>query len=125
MTPETTLQNILSHWDINPTLHTSPHQGLINQTFLVGEPITGVLQWVNPIFDARIHTDIQALTNHLKAKGMPTTELLRTKTGQLYVHDSEKGYWRVLKYPKAKPSINLVTEAWHTKSGKLVTDFMM
>ena len=28
MTPETKLQNLLRHWDIDPTLHTSPHQGL-------------------------------------------------------------------------------------------------
>lgn len=123
MTPESKLQSILSHWDIDPTLHTSPHQGLINQTFLVGAPVTGVLQWVNPIFDARIHTDIQALTSHLKAKGMATTELLPTKAGDLYIDDSDKGYWRVLKYLKGRtfdqiPSTKLANEA-----GKLVGRF--
>ena len=71
MTTETTLQNILSHWDINPTLHTSPHQGLINQTFLVGEPIKGVLAMGQPYLRRPHSQRYTALTNHLKAKGMP------------------------------------------------------
>ena len=84
------IQSILSHWDIDTTVHTSPHQGLINQTFLIGQPLEGVLQWVNPIFDARIHTDIAALTRHLKRKGMVSTELLPTKNGALYINHQKK-----------------------------------
>ena len=123
MTPESKLQSILSQWDIDPTLHTSPHQGLINQTFLVGEPVTGVLQWVNPIFDARIHTDIQALTNHLKAKGLATTELLPTKTGNLYIDDSEGGYWRMLKYIKGSTFDQIPSTKMAHEAGKLVGRF--
>ena len=123
MTPETKLLRILKHWDINPTLHTSPHQGLINQTFLVGEPISGVLQWVNPIFDPRIHNDISALTTHLQSKGMTTTELLPTTDGSLYIEDKERGYWRVLKYVKGDTFDQITSPELAFEAGRLVGCF--
>ena len=119
----TKLDNILRNWDIDPTLHTSPHQGLINQTFLVGTPITGVLQWVNPIFDARIHNDIDALTSHLKSKGLPTTELLPTKDGSLYINDPEKGSWRMLKYLKGNTFDQISSTSLAYEAGRLVGRF--
>ena len=123
MTSEPNLQHILSHWNINRTLHTSPHQGLINQTYLVGDPIEGVLQWVNPIFDARIHNDIQALTQHLKSKDMPTTELIPTAKNALYVNDVEKGYWRVLRYIKGHTFDRIGSSKLAYEAGKLVGQF--
>ena len=122
MTTEKLLR-ILEHWDIDPILHTSPHQGLINQTFLVGEPIKGVLQWVNPIFDARIHNDIAALTNHLASKGMVTTELLATKDDALYIEDTERGYWRVLKYVKGDTFDQIKSPTLAFEAGRLVGNF--
>jgi len=127
------IQSILSHWDIDTTVHTSPHQGLINQTFLIGQPLEGVLQWVNPIFDARIHTDIAALTRHLKRKGMVSTELLPTKNGALYINHQENGlenndnehtgYWRILRFIKGLTFDQIPSSALAFEAGKLVGSF--
>ena len=127
------IQSILSHWDIDTTVHTSPHQGLINQTFLIGQPLEGVLQWVNPIFDARIHTDIAALTRHLKRKGMVSTELLPTKNGALYINHQKNGledndnehagYWRILRFIKGLTFDQIPSSALAFEAGKLVGSF--
>jgi hypothetical protein len=93
-----TILNILDHWSIDPIIQTSPHQGLINHTWLIGAPTQGVLQWVNPIFDPRVHDDIHALTTHLASKGLVTTTLRPTTDGRHYVADSEGGYWRLLSF---------------------------
>ena len=121
--PHQTILNILEHWSIDPIIQTSPHQGLINHTWLIGAPTQGVLQWVNPIFDARIHNDISALTHHLKSKGMATTELLPTKNGALYINDVERGYWRVLKYLPGKTFDQITSAKVAFEAGRLVGRF--
>ena len=93
-----TILNIIDHWSIDPVVQTSPHQGLINHTWLIGSPTQGVLQWVNPIFNPRVHDDIDALTTHLERKGLITTKLLPNKSGQHYIADPEGGYWRILSF---------------------------
>ena len=71
--------------------------GLINRTWHVqsrdGRPL--VLQRVNRIFPPAIHRDIDALTAHLAAKGLPTPRLVPAADGALWAeHDG--GVWRVL-----------------------------
>jgi Ser/Thr protein kinase RdoA (MazF antagonist) len=123
------IQSILSHWDIDKTVHTSPHQGLINHTFLIGHPMEGVLQWVNPIFDAKIHTDIAALTKHLRQRGMISTELLPTKNGALYINhkndesDENGGYWRILRFIKGLTYDQIPSPILAFEAGKLVGSF--
>ena len=85
--------SILENWNISRVLLPSKHQGLINHTWLVGKPTEGVLQWVNPIFDQNIHLDIEAVTSHLLSKGLHTTSLLPTKSGEGYVTDPDGGFW--------------------------------
>lgn len=73
--------------------------GLINRTWIAtlasGE--RRVLQRVNPIFDARVHEDIERVTAHLAAAGLVTPRLVRTRSGGLYVeHDG--ACWRALTY---------------------------
>ena len=92
------IQHILKSWNIAPVIRTSPHQGLINHTWLIGSPVGGVLQWVNPIFNPLIHEDIHALTTHLSNKGLTTTRLLPTNKGALYINDTNGGYWRMLSF---------------------------
>ncbi len=116
----TDLQQILSHWDIDSHIETSPHQGLINHTFLIGKPTQGVLQWVNPIFDAKIHLDIDAFTSHLQSKGLTTTHLLPTKDGTLYIPAEHGGYWRILKFIKGKTYDRLDSTTLAFEAGKLV-----
>jgi Ser/Thr protein kinase RdoA (MazF antagonist) len=71
-------------------------RGLINDTFAV-EADAGafVLQRLNPIFDPRIHENIEAVTRRLEHCGIPTPHLCRTDDEALWVeHDS--GAWRLM-----------------------------
>ena len=85
----------LSHWILPQSLQTSSEQGLINQTWIVGSPPKGVLQWVNPIFDPTIHLDLEVITQHLEHKGFPTPRLQRTKSDELFLRDPDGGSWRI------------------------------
>ncbi len=71
--------------------------GLIHQSFAV-EAARGryVLQRVNPIFDAGVHENIAAVSEHLCRKGVETPRLRATPGGALYVDLGDAGRWRVL-----------------------------
>lgn len=71
--------------------------GLINQTWIVGEPPRWVLQRVNPIFAPSVHEDIEAVTAHLAARGMATPRLLRTDAGALCAVEADAS-WRVMDF---------------------------
>ena len=89
--------NALSHWGRHEPIHTSPDEGLINHTWLVGSPPVGVLQWVNPIFAPQIHREIEAVTARLAQRGMLTPRLLPTVDGQHWVQATD-GCWRLLSF---------------------------
>jgi Ser/Thr protein kinase RdoA (MazF antagonist) len=73
--------------------------GLINQTFCVdGASGRLVLQRVNPIFDPRIHHNIEAVTRCLSAHGVMTPTLLPTRDGERFVASDEDGVWRLMSY---------------------------
>jgi len=88
-------------WDHPGELRTAD-EGLINRTWLVtgagGQGLDAVLQWVNPIFSARIHDDIEAVTAWIAAAGLSTPRLRRTAAGALCVPDPQGGTWRLLSY---------------------------
>ncbi len=72
--------------------------GLINTTLIAGDPARYVAQRVNPIFAPEVHHDIEAVTAHLAARGLPTPRLARTDQGDLWARDAEGGVWRVLDF---------------------------
>lgn len=71
-------------------------QGLIHDTFGVlstrGE---FVLQRVHPVFSPLVHHNIFAVTEHLRAKGVPSPELLRSDRGEPWF-EAEGEVWRVM-----------------------------
>ncbi len=71
--------------------------GLINQTFVVEGAAAGrfVLQRLHSIFPAAVNDDIDAVTEHLAAKGLVTQRLLRTRDGASCVEHGG-GVWRAL-----------------------------
>jgi Ser/Thr protein kinase RdoA (MazF antagonist) len=89
----------LQHW---PTLVNQPvsilEGGLINATWAVGDPPRGVVQRLHAIFAPEVNEDIAAITAHLKRRGMPSPELLRTTAGELSVLDAEGACWRALSW---------------------------
>jgi len=73
--------------------------GNINRTFSVSLGAERwILQRVNSIFVPEVHLDIEAVTAHLEAKGVPTPRLVRTRAGDLWTVDSDGEVWRVLTY---------------------------
>jgi len=88
---------ILKHWNIQDDVKPAQDSGLINDTFVVGSPPSGILQRVNPIFGPDVHLDIEIITAHLERKGMLTPRLVRTQDGALCV-PTENGAWRLLTF---------------------------
>jgi Ser/Thr protein kinase RdoA (MazF antagonist) len=93
---------ILAAWDLGPEPRVSPIEGgLINRTFLVTAGATRfVLQWVNPLFDPRMHDDIEVVTSHLAARGLTTPRLIATRAPDRprFVSDPERGVWRLFTF---------------------------
>jgi hypothetical protein len=87
----------IEHWNTAHDLHDCPDQGLINRTWLVGTPTRHVLQWVNPIFDPRIHEDLVQVGAHLLRKGILSPRLIPLPSGEPCLRD-EKGTWRVWEF---------------------------
>lgn len=72
--------------------------GLINHTWLVGEPTRYVVQRVNPLFAPSVHDDIEAVTAHVEAQGLRTPRLVRTDGGALCAVAEDGAAWRVLTF---------------------------
>jgi Ser/Thr protein kinase RdoA (MazF antagonist) len=87
----------LSQWGLDVPIRTSPDEGLINHTWLVGEPPIGVLQWVNPIVAPQAHNEIAHVTAQLQASGILTPHLLPTLEGAQWVVQPD-GCWRMLSF---------------------------
>jgi Ser/Thr protein kinase RdoA (MazF antagonist) len=98
-------------------------RGLINQTFLVR--VDGgqlVLQRLNPIFDARIHRNIHAVTERLARAGVATPRLLATGSGQLWA-ESDEGVWRLMTHMAGACFDALESPAQARSAGALVARF--
>lgn len=112
----------LTHWDRRGPLRPAPDAGLINHTWLVGEPVSAVLQWVNPIFKPSVHEDIEAVTARLAEAGMITPRLLRPRDGSLCVLDGA-ACWRMLSFVPGRTFHTMDSPARAAAAGELVGRF--
>jgi hypothetical protein len=103
--------------------------GLINQTFLVDTaalgqhpPVRAVLQRVNPLFGRAVNDDIYAITSHLRAAGLSTPLLYRTRDGQTAVDLGADGVWRLLTFEPGE-TFHKITPALAHQAGRLVARF--
>lgn len=91
---------VLSRWEGLEGARPEPlGAGLINETFLLRgrQERSLVLQRVSPIFDPRIHENIQVVTERLTAMGLETPRLVPARDGALWVEpDSGEGVYRVM-----------------------------
>lgn len=73
--------------------------GLINASWRVDTPSgkSFVLQRVNPMFPATLNNDIDAVTRHLRDKGMPTPLIVPTTEGAPALQTASE-VWRVLTF---------------------------
>lgn len=97
--------------------------GLINGTWVVGDPPLAVLQWVNPIFSPLVNRDIDAITQHLGDRGLPTPRVLPTAGGALWVDDPERGCWRALSYVPGRTLHRLSSPVQARAAGALTGRF--
>ncbi|MEC7946137.1 MAG: aminoglycoside phosphotransferase family protein [Myxococcota bacterium] len=84
----------LAHWDHPGRPRNTADAGLINETWMVGDPPTAVLQWLNPIFHPTVNLEIDAVTARLADKGLVTPRLLPTRTGDVFLPDGDAS-WRL------------------------------
>ncbi len=111
-----------THWANQDPVRREPDSGLINQTWIVGEPAWGVLQWVNPIFDPAIHHDIEAFTARLEEMGLTTPRLLPTSAGKLWAVDGS-GCWRLMTHIPGRTLHRLSNVEQAAAAGHLVGRF--
>jgi Ser/Thr protein kinase RdoA (MazF antagonist) len=98
--------------------------GLINATFVAGEPPLWVVQRVNhAIFRPEVHSDIAAVTAHLAARGRATPRLLPTDAGGLCEVTDEGEIWRVMDYLPGLTVHRVDSPARARAAGALVADF--
>jgi Ser/Thr protein kinase RdoA (MazF antagonist) len=112
--------DLLQHWELAGALHESPDAGLINGTWLVGEPPSAVLQWVNPIFASQVQLDIDLFCRRLESSGMVTPRLIPTQSGELWVEDPEGGCWRAMSFIPGSTYHRLRDPGMAHEAGRLV-----
>ncbi len=115
-------EQALRHWNSEDPIHLDPDNGLINRTWLVGEPAWAVLQWVNPIFDGSIHHDIEAVTGRLEEAGLTTPRLVPTAAGDLWWEDGSAA-WRLMTYIPGSTLHRVETVDQAASAGKFVGRF--
>ncbi len=96
--------------------------GLINTSFVVeerGQPLA-VLQRLNPIFGAEVHLDIEAITQHLVLREVPTPRLIPTVQGAPWHEDAEGGVWRALTWVPGHTVHRLADPAMAREAGAAV-----
>jgi Ser/Thr protein kinase RdoA (MazF antagonist) len=93
------LTAVLAQYDVDVAALEPFGQGLINRTWRVTDTrgAQRILQAVNPIFPAAIHTDIAIVTARLRSAGLATPELLPSRAGTLSVTALGQT-WRLLTY---------------------------
>ncbi len=113
---------VLASWNLDGASVTPIEIGLINRTFRVdrgGE--RWILQCLNPLFDPKVHLDIEAITTHLASKGVPTPRLVRTRDGDLWLE--REGVWRVLTFLDGRVVARVDSPAIARAAGGLVARF--
>ena len=107
-----------------PALTGAPIQplpgGLINDTWVVGEPPIAVLQRQHPLFAPSVNEDIEAVTAHVAAKGLLTPRPLRTGRGALFHVDAEGRCWRALTWVDGRTVHRLREPELAAEAGRLV-----
>jgi Ser/Thr protein kinase RdoA (MazF antagonist) len=114
---------VLAAWGM-PGVSPAPlGSGLINQTWLLDDGRRRlVLQRLNPLFPPAINLDIEALTAHLAAGGLPTPRLVRTLAGEPWC-EAGGGCWRALTYVEGLAADCMRDVAMAREAGALLGRF--
>ena len=98
--------------------------GLINQTYLVSDAggTFAVLQQLHPVFGASVNIDLEAVTQHIAARGLQTPVLVRTTSDERCVEDAGK-VWRAITYVRGRTFDKVPTTDAARSAGSLVGRF--
>ena len=118
------VERVLHAYGVRPLSLEHMDHGLINRTWQVradnGESYA--LQRLSPILGPEIHDDIEAVTAHIAAKGLPTPHLVRTSDQRLYV-EWEDGVWRLLTWLEGEFHNRLGNTRQAEQAGALLARF--
>ena len=118
---------VLKAWSWPEAIHVKRlSSGLINDSFQIeGEQrILGALQRLNTaIFNVSVQQDIEALTQHLQVRGVPTPTVLRTRDGELAYQNEDGEVWRALTWVGEKTVDTLASETAAQSAAHLVARF--
>lgn len=116
--------HIAAAWNLEPDSLRPLGTGLINRTFLARERggELRVLQQVNPVFPPAVNEDIDAVTAHLAAHGLPTPRLVYTVDGERCIADPA-GAWRVLTCMAGRVLDAVERPAQAREAGRLLAAF--
>lgn len=118
---------VVGAWDWAPGVRfREADSGLINTTLLADNddgPIAVVQRLNTAIFDPVVHHDIEAVTAHLDAKGLPTPRLVRTRAGDLWATSSTGEVWRRLTWIGDRTVDRLEDPEDARSAGRLVAAF--
>lgn len=125
---KTALARLLSHYPGLETAGVKPlGSGLINETYQIFDTAGQrfVLQRINPIFDVRIHHNIEAVTDHLEIDGIATPRVIATIEGESFVDlsDDDDGLWRLMTFVEGFTFDTVVSAAQARSAGRLVGRF--
>lgn len=95
--------------------------GLINDTYVV-RGAGAVLQRLHPIFAGEVNLDLEAITDHLAARGLETPRLVRTRDGQAWVTQQGR-VWRALTWVDGTSVHAMPGPDWAGSAGRLVGRF--
>ncbi len=116
-----------SEWNPNDVVLPVGTPGLINGTWCVGDPVSAILQWVNPIFAPEVQLDIDQVTRRLIDQGVSSPTLVRTRSGALWVPDVEvgggPGTWRMLTFVEGTSMDRLESAEQAFEAAQLVGRF--
>jgi Ser/Thr protein kinase RdoA (MazF antagonist) len=92
------LEAALAAWGIAGARVERAPGGLIQETWFVDAPGRDrlVVQRMHPVFGEAVLEDLEAVTEHLAQKGLPTPRLVRTRDGARGLRDEEGKLWRAL-----------------------------
>jgi Ser/Thr protein kinase RdoA (MazF antagonist) len=98
--------------------------GLINTTFkvTVDGRVIAALQALHPIFGADVNLDLEAVTEHLAARGLETPRLLRTLDGAAWFEHDQR-VWRATTWIDGESTATIPEPSWARAGGELVGHF--
>jgi Ser/Thr protein kinase RdoA (MazF antagonist) len=125
VTPE--LASVLGAWGLEAFEVTVERaaSGLIQETWFVDAPGQErlVIQRLHPIFAEPVLEDLEAVTEHLAARGLPTPRLVRTLGGERGTLDVAGKLWRALTWLDGHTVDRVRDAAMAREAGALVARF--